>query len=56
MAQSLKHSTVDFRSGYDLRVLRWSPALGFMLSGETASFLLPLPLPLSLLVLFLINL
>ena len=45
MAQLVKHPTFDFGSGHDLRVMRRSPMLGSMLSGESASLpLLPTPL------------
>ena len=55
-AQLVKHLTLDFGSGYDLRIERLSPTSGSMLSGELASLPLssspsyPLPhhtLPLS---------
>ena len=46
MAQSVEHLTLDIGSNIDLRV-----PLGSVLSGESASFLLPLPLPLPLLAL-----
>ena len=36
MAQSLKHLTLDFGSGHDLKVLELSPTLGSALSGESA--------------------
>ena len=45
VAQSVKHLTLGFHSGYDLKVARWSPALGSMLSMEWAC-----PLPLLLLL------
>ena len=51
MAQLVKHLTFDFGSDHDLRVVRWSPAVGSMLAMEPASFRLllsPLPLPSSL--------
>ena len=32
VAQSTKHLTLDFGSGHDLRVVRSSPLLGFVLS------------------------
>lgn len=35
-AQSVEEGTLDFCSGYDLRVTRSSPALDFELSGESA--------------------
>ena len=34
VAQSVKHLTLDFNSGHDLRVLKSSPALGSMLGME----------------------
>ena len=36
VAQSVKHLTLDFGSGRDLRVLGWSPALGSRLSRESS--------------------
>ena len=36
MAQSVKHPTLDFSSGYDLRTLRSSPMSGFVLGMELA--------------------
>ena len=36
VVQSVKCLTLDFGSGHDLRVVRWSPASGSMLSGESA--------------------
>ena len=52
MAQSIKHLTLDFGSGHDLKVMRSSPMSGSALGGggplENLSF--PLPLPLTLLV------
>ena len=36
VAQLVKHPTVGFRSGHDLSFVRWSPALGSMLSKESA--------------------
>ena len=36
MAQSVEGLTLGFGSGPDLRVVRSSPALGTMLSGESA--------------------
>ena len=36
VAQLVKCLTLDFSSGQDLRVLRWSPALGSVLGPETA--------------------
>ena len=49
MVQSVKHLALDFGSGPDLRVMGSSPALGSMLSIESAyPSALPLPsLPLS---------
>jgi len=51
VAQSVKHPTLDFGSGHDLRVVRsslcWTPcSVGSLLEILT----LPLPLPLPLLV------
>jgi len=48
VAQLVKHPTLDFSSGHDLRVIRSNPALGSVLSVEPAwdSLSLPLPLPL----------
>ena len=46
MAQSVEWPALDFDSGHDLRVLRLSPELGFMLSWESAQDSFPLPLPL----------
>ena len=34
MAQSVKHLTLDFGSGHDLRVVKLSPELGSALSVE----------------------
>ena len=45
MAQSVEHLTLDFGSGWDHGVMRSSPALGSVLSGESAGDSLPLPLP-----------
>ena len=36
LAQLVKHLTLDFGSGHDLRVMRSSLASGSMLSGESA--------------------
>ena len=36
VAQSVKCLTLDFNSDHDLRVVRSSPALGFMMSVEPA--------------------
>ena len=36
VAQSVKHLTLDFGSGHDLRVVRSSPASGSMLGIEPA--------------------
>ena len=53
MAQLVKHLTLDFGSGHDLRVVQWSPMLGSVLGEEWSLFkilfsplslLLPLPL------------
>ena len=46
VAQLVKHPTLDFSSGQDLRAVRWSPTPGSGLSGESTWD--PLPLPLSL--------
>ena len=35
-AQLVKHPTLDFGSGYDLRVLGLSPVVGSVLIGESA--------------------
>jgi len=44
VALSVKHQTLDFSSGHDLRVLGSSPASGSMLSGESVwDFLSPSP-------------
>ena len=53
MAQSVKHPTLDFGSGHDLRAVRLRPEWGSVLSRESAwdSLSLPLPLPLPLLML-----
>lgn len=40
----LKHLTLDFGLGHDLRVVRSSPSLGSTLSRESASLSLPHPL------------
>ena len=46
MIQSVKHRTLDFSLGHDLRVMRSSPKLGSALSGESVEILsLPLPSP-----------
>ena len=34
--QSVEHLTLDFSSGHDLRVMKWSPMLAAMLSRESA--------------------
>ena len=49
MAQLVKHLTLDFSSGQDLRVLRSSPMLRSVPGMEPAydSLLLPLPIPIS---------
>ena len=45
MAQLVKHPSLDFGSGHDLRVLGLSPASGSTLRGESEdSFSLSLPL------------
>ena len=44
MAQAVKHPTLDFGSGHDLRVMRSNTALGSVLSMETAWDSPPLPL------------
>ena len=36
MAQSVKHPTLDFGSGHDLRVVGSSPTSGSVLSAESA--------------------
>ena len=36
LAQSVKHPTLDFGSGHDLRVMGLSPKLGSMLGKEPA--------------------
>ena len=36
MAQVIKHPTLDFGSGHDLRVMRSSPTLGSVFSVESA--------------------
>ena len=36
VAQSVKCPTLNFSSGHDLRVVRWSPTSGSMLSTESA--------------------
>ena len=36
MAQSVRHPTLGFGSGHDLRVVGWSPGWGSVLSGESA--------------------
>ena len=36
VAQLIKHLTLDFSSCHDLKVMRWSPALGSVLSREQA--------------------
>ena len=43
MAQSVGHQALDFSSGYDLWVVKWTSASDSALSGESA-LLLPLPL------------
>ena len=55
MTQSVKHQTLDFGAGHDLRVVRLSPALDSELSRECAQNCLPrgilggsaVPLPLA---------
>ena len=47
MAHPVKHLTLDFGSGHDLRVMGSSPTSGSLLNAESA-LLLPLPLPLLL--------
>ena len=42
---SVKHLTLDFGSGHDLRVVGWSPESSSTLSMEPAWDSLPLPLP-----------
>ena len=41
MAQWVKHLTLDFSSGHDLRVLRSSPMLGSALPGSRLEILSP---------------
>lgn len=36
MAQLVKHQILDFGSSHLLRVMRWSPVLGFALNKESA--------------------
>ena len=36
VAQSVKNLTLDFSSGHDLRVVRWSPMSGSALGMEPA--------------------
>ena len=36
VVQPVKYPTIDFGLGHDLRVVRLSPMLGFLLSGECA--------------------
>lgn len=43
MLQSIKHPTLGFGSGRDLRVMRLSPSLGSVLGAESAWGSLPLP-------------
>ena len=43
VAQSLEHLTLDFGSGHDLRVVRWSPMSGSVLCEEPASESLSVP-------------
>ena len=45
MAQSVEHSTLDFSSGHDPRVVGSSPILGSMLNVEPARDSLPPPPP-----------
>ena len=45
VVQSVKHPTLGFGSGHDLRVLGWSPMLGSLLSGESDCLPLSLLLP-----------
>ena len=47
MAQSIKHPTLDFGSGSDLRVVRPSPTLGSVLGVEPVYDSLSLSLSLS---------
>ena len=51
LRRSVKHPTLDFGSGHDLRVLESSPTSVSMLSGESAGDSFPLPLPLFTLIL-----
>ena len=47
MAQSVKHLTLDFSSGWDLRVVRWNLTWGSVLDMEPAwDSLSPLSTPL----------
>ena len=49
VAQMVKHLTLDFGSGHELRVPGLSPTLGSMLSRESAALLFsPSALPLAL--------
>ena len=43
MPQLVKHPTLDFSSGRDLRVVGSSPTLGSMLNGESTSSSAPTP-------------
>ena len=45
VVQSVKHQTLDFSSGHDIRVLRWSPMKSSTLSMESAGESLPVPPP-----------
>ena len=36
VAQSIKHPTLDLDSGHDVRVMKFSPVSGSVLSGESA--------------------
>ena len=48
MAQLVEHLTLDFDSGHDLRVMRWSSALGSMLGvGPAYDSVSPTPYALS---------
>ena len=53
VAQSVKCPILDFSSGHDLRVVRWSPMSGFTLGLDSAWDSLSLLLHLSLLPFFL---
>jgi len=46
VTQLVKHPTLGFGLGHDLKVVRSSPTSGYALSGESAGDSLSLPLPL----------